>query len=102
MTSLVCAVFVCDRTLLGCESFSFTADGYGIFNVRTHLGGKSGTNKSAQVLTRRDRITAPHAAPAGDRTQGLSDFNSDALTDAPPPAMEGTLGVSTVFWHQLL
>ena len=49
----------------------------GIFNVRTNLGacrtheGESGTNKSAQELTRRDRKTAPHSVPPRDRTQGL-------------------------------
>ena len=41
----------------GCEAYSFTTDGYRIFNVRTNLGGcrthqgGSGTNKSAQELT---------------------------------------------------
>ena len=34
-------------------------------------GGGSGTNKSAQELTRRDRKTVCHPAPPGDRTQGL-------------------------------
>ena len=48
-----------------CEAYSFTTDGYGIFNVCTNLGacptheGGSGTNKSAQELTRRDR-KPPH------------------------------------------
>ena len=30
------AVFLCDPTT-GCEAYSFTRDGYGIFNVRTNL-----------------------------------------------------------------
>ena len=39
MTSLVYAVFVCDRTTgCECEAYSFTTDGYGIFNVRTNVG----------------------------------------------------------------
>ena len=47
----------CDYTT-GCEAYSFTTDGYEIFNVRTNLGacstheGGSDTNKSAQELTR--------------------------------------------------
>ena len=56
----------------GCEVYSFTTDGCGIFNMRTHLGacctheGGSGTNKSAhQELTQRDKkkhlsLTLPH------------------------------------------
>ena len=37
--NLMHAVFLCDHTI-GCEaySFSFTTDGYGIFNTRTNLG----------------------------------------------------------------
>ena len=72
----VSATLSCFHTT-GCGAYSFTTDGYGIFNVRTHLGacrtheGGSGTNKSAQELTRRDRKTVPHPAPPGDRTQGL-------------------------------
>ena len=52
-------------------------DGYGICNIRTNLGacrtqeGGSGTNKTAQVLSRRDRKIVPHPAPPGDRTQDL-------------------------------
>ena len=59
-------------------SYSFTTDGYGIFNVRTKLGtcrtqeGGPGTDNWAQELNRRDRkITVPHPASSGDRTQGL-------------------------------
>ena len=33
----VYAVLLCDRTT-GCEAYSFTTDGYGIFNVRTPFG----------------------------------------------------------------
>ena len=35
------------------------------------VGGESGTNKSAQELTQRDRRTVPHPAPPRDLTQGL-------------------------------
>ena len=51
----VCSVFVLPTT--SCEAYSFTTDGYVIFNVHTNLGarhtheGGSGTNKSAQELT---------------------------------------------------
>ena len=70
------AVFLCDRTT-GCKAYSFTTDGYGIFNSRTNLSacrtdeGGSWTNKHAQELTRRDRNTVLHPALSGDRTQGL-------------------------------
>ena len=83
ITSLVHAVFLCDPTT-GCEAFSFTTDGYGIFNVCTNLGvcrthkGGSGTNKSAQQLTRRDRKNSP--CPTRGSNPGSSDFNSEALT----------------------
>ena len=73
----LCAVFSCFDTT-GCEAYSFTTAGYGIFNVRTHLGachahsGGSGTNRSAQELTRMDtHKNVSHPAPPGDRTQGL-------------------------------
>ena len=85
ITSLVCAAFLCDHTT-GCKAYSFTTDGYGIFNVRTNLGayrsheGGSGTNKSAQELIRRDRKTAAHPAPPGDRNPRSLDLNSDSLT----------------------
>ena len=53
----LCAVFSCFHST-GCEAYSFTTDGYGIFNVRknlgacrTHGGGSEGTSKSAQQLT---------------------------------------------------
>ena len=55
--------FVCDHTT-GCEGYSFTTDGHGIFIVLEHLGAcrtrkdsgevgggsRSDTNKSAQEL----------------------------------------------------
>ena len=73
----------------GCEAYSFTKDGYGIFNVRTldiwvrAVQEDSGTNRSAQELTRRDRKTAP----ARESNPGSSDLNSVALTTElrPPP-----------------
>ena len=58
-------------------NYPFATDGYGIFNVRTNLGaqhtheGGSGTIKSAQEFTWRDRETVFHPTPPGDRTQGL-------------------------------
>ena len=51
-TSRVSAVFVCDHTT-GCESYSFTTDGYGIFNVRTNLGTcRTRHTKGGQAQTR--------------------------------------------------
>ena len=75
----VCAGFSRFHTT-GCEAYSFTTDGFGIFNVRSnwvravHTKGGSGTNKSAEDLTRRDRNVVSHPAPPGDRTQGLRGF----------------------------
>ena len=75
----LCAVFSCFHT-----AGSFTTDGYGIVNMRTHLGAcrtheeGSGTNKSAQEWARRDRKTIPRLASPGDRTQGQAykqDYN---------------------------
>ena len=87
------------------KAYSFTTDGYGIFNVRTHLGAVpytrragSDTKKSAQELTRRDRKNCPSAvdwaltanylslylsSPCSARGLNLirsSDLNSDSLT----------------------
>ena len=63
-----CAAFLCFHTI-GCEAYSFTTDGHGIFNLskklgacRTHEDG-SGTNKSAQELTRRCRTSVVHSTP---------------------------------------
>ena len=90
--SPLCAVFSFFHTT-GCDAYSFTTDGYGIFNVsitdlgacRTHEGGRgrggggSGTNKSAHELTRKDRnCTSP--CPAMGSNPGSSDLNSDSLT----------------------
>ena len=56
---IVCAVILCVTTppAVGAASYSFTTDGYGIFNVRAFIfwvravlhegGGHAGTNKSA-------------------------------------------------------
>ena len=75
---LLCAVCSCVHTT-GCEAYYFTTHEYGIFNVRTNVGAcrsherGSGTNKSAQELTRRDSkktlvLTLPRQ---GIETQGL-------------------------------
>ena len=77
--SPLCAVFLCFYNT-GCGAYSFTTDGYGIFNKRTHLGvchtheGGSGTNKSAKELTRSDRKTVPHPAPYSFSTQILHHY----------------------------
>ena len=85
----------------GCEAYYFTTDGYGIFNVRTLLGachtheGGSGTNRSTQELTRRDRKTVAHPAPArGSNPPGSSDLNSNhwatSLGNVPKYAWSNT------------
>ena len=73
-------VFSCLHTT-GCESYSFTTDGYGIFNMRTHEGG-SGTNESGKELTRKDRKNSLSVSPfpARGSNPGYSDLNTDALT----------------------
>ena len=82
----LCAMFLWFHTT-NCEEYSFTTDGYEIFNMRTHLGacrtheGGSGTNKSAQELIRRDRKkTCPLPCPARGSNPESSDLNSDAVT----------------------
>ena len=65
----------------GFEAYSFTTDGYGICNVRTNVGAgrtreggcHAGRNKSAQELTRIDRKTVAHHAPARGSNPGSSD-----------------------------
>ena len=76
----------------GCKAYCFTADGYGIFNVRIHLGtyrpheGGLGTNKFAQELTRRERRNCPSPYPARGSNPGSSAYyNPDALTIEPRP-----------------
>ena len=58
-----------------------------ILTLFLHKGG-SGTSKSAQELTRRDRKTVPHPAPPGDWTQGLRIWIPMLwpLSYAPPPS----------------
>ena len=74
------AVFLCDYTGTGCEADYFTTDAYNHMGSLTCRAQNwihavytvcSGTNKSAQELTRRDRKIVPYPAPPGDRTQGL-------------------------------
>ena len=77
----LCAVFSCFNTGTGCEAYSFTADGHGIFNVRTHLGacrtheGESGTNKFAQELTLKGQKNCPSPCLARGSNPGSSDYN---------------------------
>ena len=62
---------------VSCEAYSFTADGYGIFNVRTNLGVccmREGGVRHKQVCTRVDsegqEKLPHHPDPPGDRAQG--------------------------------
>ena len=65
------------------------APNVGLF--RAHEVG-SGTKKSAQDLTRKDRKTAPHPAPVRGSNPGSSDYiKSDALaTELRPPSIYTT------------
>ena len=74
----LCEVFSCFHTT-GYDAYSFTTDGYGIFNVRTDVGAcrthedGSGTNKSEQELIgRTETTTVALPAPPGDRNPGSS------------------------------
>ena len=51
----------------------------------THKGG-SGTNKSAQQLTRSDRKIVSHPAPPGDRTHSLRIWIPTLTTELGPPS----------------
>ena len=89
----LCAVFSCFHTT-GCEANPFTTDGYGIFNAHPNLGAcrthevGSGTNKSAQELTRRDRKTDFHSDPARGSNPGCAHLNSNSLiTELRAPAL---------------
>ena len=72
-----------------CEAYSFTADGYWIFNVRTNLGPcstheEAGSCRHKQVCTgsvdseRQKNWILPR--PARGSNPGSSDLNSDAVT----------------------
>ena len=103
------AMFPCFQTT-GCEAYSFTIDGYEIFNVRTHVGAccshewGSGTNMSAQELNRRDKTSARHAAPPRGRTQGLGISDSLPAGLCPPSGVYGYFSVRNtpkqVYIHQ--
>ena len=91
---LVCAVFLCDPTTDG-EACSFMTDGYGIFNVRMHLGAcrtHEGGSWHKQVCTRVDsgggQTNGLSPCPARDLNQASLDYKSDALQlsyPTPPP-----------------
>ena len=77
----VCSVFMFPLHRL--SGLLFTTDGYGIFNVRTKMGAchplpeaGSGTNKSAQSLTRRNGKTVACPSPYPP-TRGSNLGNSD-------------------------
>ena len=75
-----CAAFSFVHTT-GCEAYSFTTDGYGIINMRIHVGAcrthaaGSGTKTSAQDLTRGDRNnTCTSPCPARGSNPGPSRY----------------------------
>ena len=74
--SPLCAVFSCFHTTV-CEAYSFTVNGCRIFNVRTNLGAcrthewRSGTNKSAQMLTRKRQKNRSSPYPARGSNAGI-------------------------------
>ena len=109
--SSLCAVFSCFHTI-GCEAYSFMADGYyyinGIFNVRTDVGacstheheGGSGTNKSALELTRTVGGTENCSLPCPARwlNTGSSYLNSNSLTTELRPSIDMTC--TETLWPQ--
>ena len=88
--SPLCVMFSCFYAT-GCKTYSFTADGYDIFNVRTHLGAsrsllaRTGV-RHKHVCTRVDsewqKKKSP-PCPARGSNPGSSHFNFDALTNVP-------------------
>ena len=80
LSLLLCAVCSCFHTT-DCDAYSFTTDGYGIFNVRTHLGAcrthEQGSGTSKSQCTRVDsegpnKKSVSNPASPGHRTlEGL-------------------------------
>ena len=73
----------------GCDAYSFTTDGYGIFNMRKNVGacqtheGGSGTNKSAQELT---QFSCPSPCPIrGSNSVFGFEFQLSNHWATPPP-----------------
>ena len=77
--------YFCDHTT-GCVAYDFTADGYGVFNVRTNLcvcWTREGGVRHKRVCTRVDsegQKSRSSPCPARGSNPGSSDLNSDALT----------------------
>ena len=89
----LCAVFSSFHTI-GCEAYSFTTDGYGIFKVRTHLfrcvpytrRGVRDKQGCTRVDSQRQKSCLSPCPTSGSNT-GPSDLNSDALTtELHPPS----------------
>ena len=118
--NLVYAVcLLCEHTT-GCETYSFTTDGYGIFNLRTNSGAcrthemGSDTNKSVQELDGRDIIFFP-CSSSGLPRQGIEPrvfvrhYWPLSYVPRPPPSSKrwselGTLQFDCSFYsvlHQL-
>ena len=81
----LCVVFSCLRTF-HCEAYSFTTDGYGIFNMRANLGAcyahEWGSCRHKQVCKRGDsegqkNCVSPRLARG--LNLGSSDLNTNAI-----------------------
>ena len=94
----VCSVS-CSHTT-GCDAYSFTADGYGIFNVRTNVGacgtheGRWGEGvRHKEVCTSVNSEGQKHCPSPCRSARGLnpgsSDLKSDSLTTEPRPPVLG-------------
>ena len=90
----LCVVFLFFHTT-DCEAYSFTIDGYGIFNASTNLGAHEGGVRHKQVYTRVDSegqkkgfCSSPCSARGSN--PGSSDLvnPSDALATEPRPLVK--------------
>ena len=81
------AVSLCSCTI-GCEAYSFTTDGYGIFNVCTHLGAWRGVQEQISLWdSERQKNCSSHCLARGSNS-GSSDLNSDSLTTELCPSLQ--------------
>ena len=83
----LCAMFSCFHTT-GCEAYSFTTNGYGIFNKFGCMPYTSMGVRHKQVCTRDDlegQKNCCSPCPTRGSNPGFLDLNSDSLTTEPCP-----------------